>query len=161
MQNQLKAKVDDKHEFEFDQKTIDDLDASEIGSNKFHVIHQNQSFHAQVVAEDFNNQTYTIRVKSNTYTVKISNPLDLLIQEMGLTLNAGVVENEIKAPMPGLILDIPVAEGDEVKEGDTLIVLEAMKMENALSSPMDGVVKSIHVKATNSVAKNELLIELE
>lgn len=161
MHNQLKAKVDEKYEFEFEQADIEQLDASPINANTYHVIHQNKSFHAKVIAEDFTNQTYTIRVKSNTYTVQISNPLDLLIQEMGLTLNTGVVENEIKAPMPGLILDIPVAEGDEVKEGDTLIVLEAMKMENALSSPMDGKVKSIHVKKSDSVAKNELLIELE
>ncbi len=161
MHNQLKAKVDEKYEFEFKQLDIEQFDASPISEKTFHIIHQNQSFHAQVIAEDFNNQTYTIRVKSNTYTVKISNPLDLLIQEMGLTLNTGVIENEIKAPMPGLILDIPVAEGDEVKEGDTLIVLEAMKMENALSSPMDGTVKSIFVNKSDSVAKNELLIELE
>lgn len=161
MHTQLKAKVDENYEFEFNQSDVDQLDASSVGKNTFHIIHQNKSFHAQIIAEDFTNQTYTIRVKSNTYTVKVSNPLDLLIQEMGLTLNAGVVENEIKAPMPGLILDIPVAVGDEVKEGDTLIVLEAMKMENALSSPMDGKVKSIFVEQSNSVAKNELLIELE
>ncbi|NGZ89004.1 acetyl-CoA carboxylase biotin carboxyl carrier protein subunit [Psychroflexus maritimus] len=161
MHNQLKAKVDEQYEFEFEQAEISDLDAVQINAKEFHVIHQNQSFHAQIIAEDFHNQTYTIKVKSNTYQVKISNPLDLLINKMGLTLNTGVIESEIKAPMPGLILDIPVAEGDTVKVGDTLIVLEAMKMENALSSPMDGVVKAIHVKSSDSVAKSELLIELE
>jgi biotin carboxyl carrier protein len=69
--------------------------------------------------------------------------------------------NEIKAPMPGLILEINVAEGAEVKENDALLILEAMKMENVLNSPRDGVIKSISVAQGETVDKNALLIEFE
>ena len=69
--------------------------------------------------------------------------------------------NDIKAPMPGLILEVNVKEGDEVKEGDYLLVLEAMKMENALTAPRDAVIKSISVEKGQTVEKNQLLIEME
>ena len=80
---------------------------------------------------------------------------------MGLSLGANAVENEIHAPMPGLILEVSVKEGDEVAEGDSLCVLEAMKMENALGAPRDGVVKAVHIAKGETVDKNALLIELE
>jgi biotin carboxyl carrier protein len=72
--------------------------------------------------------------------------------------NAGNVIT-IKAPMPGLIIDLKVKEGDAVKQNDPLIVLEAMKMENIIKSPGDGVVKSVKVTKGVSVEKNQVLIE--
>ena len=80
---------------------------------------------------------------------------------MGLSLGADAVENEVHAPMPGLILEVNVSEGQEVKEGDALCVLEAMKMENALMAPRDGVIKSVQIAKGDAVEKGMLLIELE
>ncbi len=73
------------------------------------------------------------------------------------SLNSSKV-NEVKAPMPGLVLDIRVSEGDEVKKGDPILVLEAMKMENIIKSPTDGVIKKINVKKGLAVEKNQVLI---
>jgi len=67
--------------------------------------------------------------------------------------------NDIKAPMPGMVLNILVDEGQEVKKGDALIVLEAMKMENILKSPVDGVIKKIAINKGVAVEKNQLLIQ--
>ncbi len=87
--------------------------------------------------------------------------MDFLLQSMGLdTLNSKKI-NEIKAPMPGLVLDIKVSEGSVVKKGDVLLVLEAMKMENNLKSPADGIVKKIVAKKGTAVEKNQLLISFE
>jgi biotin carboxyl carrier protein len=69
--------------------------------------------------------------------------------------------NAIKAPMPGLILEISVVVGQEVKENDNLIILGAMKMENSFLSPRDGVIKSISVAVGDAVDKGQLLIEFE
>jgi biotin carboxyl carrier protein len=66
---------------------------------------------------------------------------------------------DIKAPMPGLILDVKVAPGDLVKKGDVVLILEAMKMENSIKSPGDGVVKDIKVALKQSVEKNQVLIQ--
>lgn len=62
--------------------------------------------------------------------------------------------------MPGLILDILVTEGQEIKEGEQVLVLSAMKMENIITAPSDGVVKLIEVKKDDAVEKGQLLIEI-
>ena len=66
--------------------------------------------------------------------------------------------DNLKAPMPGLIHSLKVEAGQEVKKGDPLLILEAMKMENIIKSPGEGIVKEIHVEEKNSVEKNALLI---
>ena len=67
--------------------------------------------------------------------------------------------NEVKAPMPGMVLNILVQEGAEVKKGDALLVLEAMKMENIIKSPCDGTVKRVAATKGTAVEKNQLLIQ--
>ena len=91
----------------------------------------------------------------------ISGALDELIKSMGIERGRTKVVNAIKAPMPGLILEINVSVGQEVKENDPLLILEAMKMENCFLSPRDGVIKSIMVEKGNAVDKGQLLIEFE
>jgi biotin carboxyl carrier protein len=80
---------------------------------------------------------------------------------MGFDISSSKMIDEIKAPMPGLILEINVKVGQEVKENDALLILEAMKMENVLTSPRSGFIKSISAKKSDSVEKNQLLIEFE
>jgi biotin carboxyl carrier protein len=63
--------------------------------------------------------------------------------------------------MPGMVLDVKVTEGDAVKKGDALLVLEAMKMENIIRSTGAGVVKKIHVKKGVAVEKSQVLIRFE
>jgi biotin carboxyl carrier protein len=67
--------------------------------------------------------------------------------------------NTVKAPMPGLIIDLRVKAGDTVKEGDPLLVLEAMKMENIIKAHGDGTVKQVKIKKGDSVEKNQVLID--
>ena len=67
----------------------------------------------------------------------------------------------LKAPMPGMIIKYEKNAGDKVSEGETLVVIEAMKMENALSSPIDGIIKAINYSSGDSVAKDDVLVEFE
>ena len=87
--------------------------------------------------------------------------MDILIEELGFEVGASKVIKKLKAPMPGLILEINVEVGQTVNENDNLLILTAMKMENSLLSPRDGVIKSIAVKVDDSVIKGDLLIEFE
>jgi biotin carboxyl carrier protein len=76
----------------------------------------------------------------------------------GSTAHSGEVT--IKSPMPGLIVAVPVSEGQAVKKGQTVVVLESMKMENELKAPRDGTVTAIKVAPRQSVEQHELLVVL-
>ncbi|MDZ4785671.1 MAG: biotin/lipoyl-containing protein [bacterium] len=86
---------------------------------------------------------------------------------LNLNRNSGSVANsalssssnsgEIKAPMPGIIVNIVRAEGSKVAAGDTILVIEAMKMENNIAAPRAGIVKKINVKATQEVVNGQVL----
>ncbi|WP_081212201.1 acetyl-CoA carboxylase biotin carboxyl carrier protein subunit [Salegentibacter sediminis] len=161
MEKKFSVKVNDSFEFEFTQDEINALDTQQVSVNNYHMLSENRSFKGTIAKADFLNREYQVKINSNNYQVKISNELDQLIDKMGLSLSSALMVNDIKAPMPGLILDVMVKEGDEVKEGDYLLVLEAMKMENTLSAPRDGVVKAISVEKGQGVDKNQLLIEMD
>lgn len=156
-----KVTVNDTFHFDFEKERILALDAIRSGANEFHALHQNTSYKAEIISSDFNHKCYTVKVNNTNYTVKISNPLDVLIKEMGFEVGSAKQINAIKAPMPGLILEINVVVGQSVKENDNLIILGAMKMENSFLSPRDGVIKSISVSKGDAVDKGELLIEFE
>ena len=156
-----KVNVNDTFHFNMETESVFQLDVVSIATDKFHILHENTPYQAEIIASDFLQKSYTVKVNNNTYTVAISNPLDILIKEMGFEVGQTKQVNFIKAPMPGLILEISVVVGQEVKENDNLIILGAMKMENSFLSPRDGVIKSISVAVGDAVDKGQLLIEFE
>ena len=84
---------------------------------------------------------------------------DNLLQRLGLDNINSIKLTDLKAPMPGMVLKIMVASGQEVKKGDSLLVLEAMKMENIIKSPADLTIKSVQVKITDKVEKGQVMIK--
>ena len=154
-----KIKVNASNDFEISKEQAEALDAVENSTNHFHILQDNTSIKASIIHSDFNKKLYSVKVNNNIYEVDIYNQLDQQIEALGFEIGASQQVSDIKAPMPGL--EINVTEGQEVKENDTLLILEAMKMENALTSPRDGVIKSIAVKQGETVDKNALLIEFE
>ncbi len=161
MKGPYKVKVNNSSEFDLDQDQVNEFNMVKVNTSLFHILDPNKGLEAELIHKDFDARLYTIRVNSNTYKVKIDNPLDLLIKELGFSIGSTKKLNAIKAPMPGIIIGIEVKEGDQIKEGDTLLILEAMKMENGIISSKDATVKSILVKNGDTVEKNKLLIELE
>jgi len=129
--------------------------------NSFHVIMNNTSYNIDIVEINKEDKKVAIKINGAKYTGKVSNELDILLKKMGIdNLSINKVKN-LKSPMPGLVLDIFVNIGDEVKEGENLVVLEAMKMENNLKSPIDGIIKEIKCKKSKAVDKNAILIVFE
>lgn len=161
MSKVFKTSVNNTFDFEITNDDISNLDAIETSNTKFHILHQKKPYKVEIHKSSFLTKSYEVKVNNNTYNVNIFNELDTLIKEMGFTLGATKHINSIKAPMPGLILDISVKEGQEVKENDNLLILEAMKMENVITSPRDGIIKSILVNKSETVEKNQLLIEFQ
>lgn len=161
MSNHYKLNVNNTFQFDVENDVISQLDAVSVEKNKFHILKNNTPYQAEIIATDFINKTYTVKVNNSTYTVAIANALDMLIKEMGFEVGATKQVNAIKAPMPGLILEISVEVGQEVKENDPLLILEAMKMENSILSPRNGVIKSVTMSKGAAVEKGALLIEFE
>lgn len=163
----LKVKVNNKkeHNVIFDTNTSGTIDGKnfewdivEVKEGSFHVIKNNKSYSVEIIKAEPAEKSFLISVNGNKYQLNVRDKFDELLKSLGMdNLNAAKV-NEIKAPMPGLVLDIRVSEGDEVKKGDPILVLEAMKMENILKSPTDGTVKKINVKKGLAVEKNQVLI---
>ncbi len=160
-------KVNDKFNFDVaianQEVTVNNelvaLDSLTLNAKNTHILYKNKSF--TIAVETFNKaeKTVTIKVNGNTYTLVIKDKFDELLKQLGMdNLTANKIQ-EIKAPMPGLVLNVLVKEGLAVNKGDNILVLEAMKMENIIKSPTDGIIKAIRVKQGDKVEKNEVLIQ--
>lgn len=112
---------------------------------------------------DINKQekVLTLSLNGKSVIVNLKEPLDDLLHSMGLDKMATAKVSNVKAPMPGLVLSVLVEPGQEVKKGDKLLVLEAMKMENIIKAAGDGKVGRIAVEKGQAVDKNQTLIEFE
>lgn len=134
-------------------------DVAEIGPRSFHIIRNGKSYNAEVIKADIPTKTFSIRINGRIYQVALKDRFDMLLEKMGMNNSGAGKINTVKAPMPGLIIDLKVKPGDKVKAGDALLILEAMKMENILKSPGEATVKSVNIKKGESVEKGQLLIE--
>jgi biotin carboxyl carrier protein len=110
---------------------------------------------------DLPSKTMTLLVNGRQRTVGIRDEVDQLVDQLGLSVVNNAVSNDVFAPMPGLVLDIMVAAGDEIEEGTPLLILEAMKMENVLKAEGSGKIARIAVEKGVAVDKRQLLIEIE
>ena len=151
----------DKENFKIGPKDIESMDMIATGSLKYHSLMNNQSFVIQILDADFANKTMTIEVNGNSYEMSLEDEYDQMVNKMGLLTAKTHKINSIKAPMPGLIIDIMATIGQEVLTGTPLIVLSAMKMENIINSTGEGVVKNIKVNVNDAVDKGQIIIEME
>ena len=135
-------------------------DIHSVSPNLYHVLHKGRSYRLEVVIAQQQEKKFILKVNGQKVEVQLKDRYDLLLEKLGMASLGSQKINQIKAPMPGLILDIKVQEGSEVKKGDPVMILEAMKMENVLKSPGDGTIKKIKVKKGDSVEKNQVLILL-
>ena len=130
-----------------------------INEHQYHLLHNNQSFNIDLIKINEEEKTMVLKINSVKYNIQLKDKYDDLLHNLGLDNIATKKVNDIKAPMPGMVLNILVKEGDTVKKGDALLVLEAMKMENIIKSPTDGVIKKITANKGTAVEKNQLLIQ--
>lgn len=162
-----KTKVNDAHHFEltlvndsFQLEGKDlEVDVRQLKEGQMHFIYQNRSYTAEIISENPEEKSVTVKVNGKLCYIKTEDQFDLLLKKMGMADAAGKTTLILKAPMPGLVLSINVAVGQEIKKGDSLLVLEAMKMENMLKSTTEGVIKKISVAKGDKVEKSQVLIE--
>lgn len=134
-------------------------DIIQVREGVYHLLKDNVSYNLEIVKQVPEEKKMVVKINNTSYTLDIKDKYDDLLHSLGLDNLATKKVNDIKAPMPGMVLNILVTEGQEVKKGDALIVLEAMKMENILKSPTDGIIKKIAINKGVAVEKNQLLIQ--
>ncbi len=134
------------------------LDQLQISENQFHILPKGKSISVELIHIQADTKTVLVKLDNKIAEVRLKDKFDLLLEKLGMNGSSTVQIKVLKAPMPGLIFEIKVKEGDEVKKGDPILILEAMKMENLLKSPGEGVVKEIKIKKGESVEKNQVLI---
>ena len=136
-------------------------DLLKTGNKTFHIIKDNISYTAELIEEDSSNKSIKIKINNSVYTFSIQDKNDILIEKLGIKKTDPDKLSTIKAPMPGLIVELLVEKNQEVEKDQPLLILEAMKMENIIKASGSGKIAVIHAKKGNNVEKNELLIEFE
>lgn len=134
-------------------------DIADLGEGRFHVLHEGRSYNAEVVSTDFATKYIVLKINGQRVELNAKDRFDLLLERLGMSNASAAKVNELKAPMPGLIVDIRVVPGQAVLKGEPLLVLEAMKMENILKAPADGVVGSLKVNLRDNVQKGQVLVQ--
>jgi len=164
----LKITLNDKHEFDI-QLATDNItvngkefhpDLIKISDTQYHLLLNHKSYNI-TVSNGIDNKHLVIKVNGNSYTVNIKDQYDLLLQELGMDAALETKAEDIKAPMPGLVLDVLVNAGDEVVKDTPLIILEAMKMENMIKASATAIVDKIHIKPKDAVEKGQVLISFK
>lgn len=101
---------------------------------------------------------WEVLTKGELYNVHVQDERAFRLAQARGTEVTDSGETAVKAPMPGLIIKVLVAEGDSIEKGDQVVILESMKMENELKSPRDGVVTAVKTDAGDSVEKDQVLV---
>lgn len=147
--------------FSFTKDEIDKADLVALSPVSFHLIKDHRCSNAILLEADETAKRLTIEIDGEIFDIEIKDELEQVLDQMGFGKATIKQVKEIKAPMPGLVLEIVVADGQEVRKGDKLLILEAMKMENSIMIQTSAIIKKVSVSAGQAVEKGQVLVELE
>ena len=160
----LKIEIEEGSPFELETQEDSLLINGEISDYSLHRVHSNQfllqanhkNYNVYVIGQD--NDQLSLSINGFEVKVNVKDHIAQILEKLGMDMDITEEINELVAPMPGSIIEIAVKEGEVVKQGDTLLILEAMKMENIIKSPIDGSIQKLHIAKGNNVEKNQVLI---
>ena len=127
----------------------------------FKLTHNGQLFHGELLEDKSEDQLLRIKINHRVFEIRKKGSLDALISALGLDVPKVRKLKELLAPMPGRIVQVSIAIGQELYPGDEVLSLEAMKMENVLKAEGTGIVKSILIAPGQVVEKGSVLVEFE
>ena len=147
--------------FSFTKDEIDRADLVALSPVSFNLIKDKRVINAKLLEASATAKRLTIEIEGETFDIEIKDELDQVLDQMGFGKASIKQVKEIHAPMPGLVLEIAVTDGQQVNTRDKLIILEAMKMENSIIIQTNAIIKRISVTAGQAVEKGQVLVELE
>ncbi|MEX0986752.1 MAG: biotin/lipoyl-containing protein [Bacteroidales bacterium] len=124
-----------------------------------YVLWKNKKYPLEIIEKKQNK--YTVMLNGVWHSFTVETPFSLKRKKFLASQEGTSASVNIEAPMPGKIVEILVEEGVEVKAGEPVLILEAMKMQNEISCHVDGVIKKIAIRKNDSVMKDDMLIEIE
>ena len=146
---------------ENDQLVIDENlwngDLLKVGENLYHLIKDSRSYLVELLAAE--KKSVQLKINGTIFEVAIQDRHDQLLEKLGMQQTKDSGSKDVRAPMPGMILEVLVEKGQTVAKGDKLLILEAMKMENIIKSDGDGVIQEVPVEKGMNVEKNQVLIQ--
>lgn len=138
-----------------------DIDFVQSGKQSFVLSMNGKRKEADLVKFDRETKQLVLRIEGKKISVDIKEPVDILLDRLGINQKVSRKVNNLKAPMPGLIVKVLSKVGESVKAGEPLLILEAMKMENVFKASADVIIKDILVNEKQSVEKGQVLIVFE
>ncbi|MEP0986718.1 acetyl-CoA carboxylase biotin carboxyl carrier protein subunit [Ekhidna sp.] len=157
--NSAKINLEKKKDEIYLNDQLFDGEIVRISNSSFKVFKANKIYRVDVVESE--GKEMKLKINDQLVEVSVTDHIDQILDKLGMNMAASTIIKDIKAPMPGSILNILVSEEDEVQQGDKLLVLEAMKMENVIKAPGEGKVSKIHIREKGNVEKNQVLITFE
>ncbi len=127
----------------------------------YNVISEGVSYNVVIHKIDHENKEVRLSINGKQTIVSLKTQTELLLKSLGIDLKTTAKIDNLKAPMPGLIQSIAVTEGQSLKKGEPILILEAMKMENVIKAPSDVVVEKIMVSPKASVEKGAVLVSFK
>ena len=124
----------------------------------YNVLIDGQSLNIEAIEGPDESGAMTVKVGGVLREVIVFDERALLLDKMGMNTGDSGADLQLCAPMPGKVLSVLVEAGQDVKVGDSLLILEAMKMENVIKSAVDGTIEDVNAKAGLAVEKGELLV---
>jgi biotin carboxyl carrier protein len=135
-----------------------EVDFEEVsGQSVFTLIADGKSYEAHVARDE---DIWQVLIRGTMYMADVVDEREKRLREAAGEVSGGTGEYILKSPMPGLVVKLPIKEGDKVETGDVLVILESMKMQNELRSPQDGVVTEVNIKEGDSVEQKEVMVKL-
>jgi biotin carboxyl carrier protein len=135
-----------------------DVDFQEVGGQLiFTLLVNGRSYEAHISQEE---EDIHILLQGDLYTTQVIDEREKRLREASGEVSSGTGEFILKAPMPGLVVKVPVNENDHINQGDVLVILESMKMQNELKSPREGLVTDVKINKGDNVEKGDVLLIL-
>ena len=140
----------DKEEYELDFKSIGN-------GPLYSLLINGKSYEGYVEVHD---NVWQVQHQGNLYSVEIDDERSKRLMSLGGATAVTQGDYYLKSPMPGMVVSVPVTEGQVISEGDILVVLESMKMQNELKSPSDGIVSRVQVSSEDAIQQDQVMLVL-
>ena len=151
------VEIIDEHHVRFGEEILEVDLAVVSGEPLYSLIVKNESFEGYVYPDE---DGWQVHLLGQFYQVRVEDEREKHLRTAGQGAEHPGAEFVLKSPMPGLVVAVPVSEGQQVEKGQTLLILESMKMQNELRAPHAGTVARLRVKAGESVQQKQTLLNV-